>query len=360
MTNIDLLGSDLEKKVRETSAQCELEWKKTGKAGFFKWRIENFKVVEDKNKNVFYSGDSYICLNSIDTGKTMIHNIHFWQGQHSSQDELGVSAYKAQELDTFLGTTPIQHREVQGHESQLFLSYFKDDGKDGTGCFTVLEGGVDSGFNKVEPTKYRPRLLHVKGTNKTMTVREVPIAAASVNSGDVFVLDLGTTLIQFQGKECSGVERAKAAAIIRAIDDQRGSNIEIVTFAEDDKDIPAQWTKLVGPGPYKSSIAGGCDKKQTDGKVLFRVSDNSGSIQFTKIAEGADVKRSLVTSDDCFIFYTGFELFCFVGLKSSTLERNSVFQIALKFMKDNNIPNYIPIHRMMEGGENEIFEEAFL
>ena len=27
-----------------------------------------------------------------------------------------------------------------------------------------MEGGADSGFNKVKPEEYKPRLLHIKGT----------------------------------------------------------------------------------------------------------------------------------------------------------------------------------------------------
>ena len=59
-------------------------------------------------------------------------------------------------VDDVLGGDPIQHREVQEHESDLFLKYFNNQIK-------LLDGGVDSGFKHVEPEKYQSRLLHLKG-----------------------------------------------------------------------------------------------------------------------------------------------------------------------------------------------------
>ena len=100
-----------------------------------------------------------------------------------------------------LGGAPVQHREVEGYESKLFLSYFKK--------MTTMEGGVDSGFNHVEPEKYRPRLLWVKGTTKTVVVKEVPLKADSLNSGDVFLLDNGAVLWQWNGKTSNAAEKQK-------------------------------------------------------------------------------------------------------------------------------------------------------
>ena len=72
--------------------------------------------------------------------------------------------------------------------------------------FEYLEGGVETGFRHVEPEQYRSRLLHVKGKEK-LAVFEVDRSVKSMNCGDVFILDCGLKLIQFNGKECSTQEK---------------------------------------------------------------------------------------------------------------------------------------------------------
>jgi len=112
----------LEKKVKLASAESEKAWAGVGKApGLVIWRIEKFKVapVDKKTYGQFYSGDSYILLNTYkkpDTDK-LLHDIHFWLGKSTTQDEAGTAAYKTVELDTLLGGVPVQHREIEEHES---------------------------------------------------------------------------------------------------------------------------------------------------------------------------------------------------------------------------------------------------
>jgi len=128
------------------------------KVGLELWRIEALAPVKQPAvTGKFYTGDSYILLSTVAKGSSFSWSIHFWLGTETSQDESGVAAYKSVELDTQLGRGPVQYREVQGSESDLFLSYFKN-----TGGVEYLPGGVESGFVHVERDVYPTRLLHVK------------------------------------------------------------------------------------------------------------------------------------------------------------------------------------------------------
>lgn len=49
----------------------------------------------------------------------------FPAGKECSQDESGAAAIFATQLDDHLGGKPRQYREVQDHESNDFLGYFK-------------------------------------------------------------------------------------------------------------------------------------------------------------------------------------------------------------------------------------------
>lgn len=84
------------------------------------------------------------------------------------QDEAGTAAIKTVELDAVLGGRAVQHRELQGHESDKFLSYFKP-------CIMPLEGGVASGFKKPEEEEFETRLYICRGKRVVRLKQAGPI-----------------------------------------------------------------------------------------------------------------------------------------------------------------------------------------
>ena len=131
----------------------------------------------------------------------------------------------------------MQYREVQGHESPLFLTYFD--------LFQVQAGGAETGFRHVTPETYRTRLLQVKGVRNKLVVREMPKTYKSLNSGDVFILDAGyvdvvcgvsrnesssypvnvcrLSIYQWAGSQSSGQEKHKAAEFANNLASERKS-----------------------------------------------------------------------------------------------------------------------------------------
>ncbi|CAH3184602.1 unnamed protein product [Porites lobata] len=196
-SNLALFGSDVEKNVKREAAGKEKAWEGAGESPGLKiWRIVKFKVTdwpkEDYGK--FYSGDSYIILNTYKDKESdeLLYDVHFWIGKESTQDEYGTAAYKTVELDTFLNDKPIQHREVMKYESDLFKSYFK--------VLETMDGGADTGFRRVGPKEYKPRLLQFNdegaGRRSNVVVTEVPYCKESITPDNVYVLDTGLKVWQ--------------------------------------------------------------------------------------------------------------------------------------------------------------------
>lgn len=198
--------------------------------------MQNFEPVPvpPKTYGKFYTGDSYIVLNvslheiflnfgeivipeSLQTKQSksgvLSWDIHFWLGLETTQDEAGSAAILSVQLDDRHNGAPIQHREVQDHESSLFLSYFK-------GGVRYADGGVKSGFNEVETNAAgERRLFQVKGS-KNVRVRQVPIGIGSMNKGDCYILDGGHEIYVYVGPRAKRVEKIKAIAAASQIRDQ--------------------------------------------------------------------------------------------------------------------------------------------
>jgi hypothetical protein len=304
----------------------------------------------------FYSGDAYIILQTIQNSDGSFEwHVFFWLGKDSSQDEQGVAAYATVDLDDTLGGAPVQHREVQGHESAQFTSVFKD-----MGGVQYLEGGIESGFNHVEPDKYEPRLFQVKG-KRDVRVVQVERKASSLNHGDAFILDMGLKLFQWNGAEANKYEKFKALEFINKLNnEERGARAEVFFFDEA-KSQPNEekefWTCLGGSA---ADVAPATPDDQPLGgpRQLIRVSDASGTMKTETIAQHKLLKEML-DPNDVFIVDTGSELFVWVGKGATKEEKRQGMGNATKYLSDNNRPSWVPVTRVVQGAEPPAFQSQF-
>jgi hypothetical protein len=358
-SNISNYGSKDHKDLKLAAAKSEKAWEGCGKKpGVETWRIEKFKVVPKNDAEFFgkfFSGDAYIVLHTynavdIEGKKTdkLLYHVHFWLGAECSQDEQGVAAYKTVELDDLLGDLPVQYREVQGYESKEFLELFG-------GQICIMKGGIESGFNKVKPAEYKPRLLHMKGS-KQVRVTEVPLSNKSLNDGDVFLLDAGLELFQWNGRSAGIAEKRKANEIINNLKKDRNGKPKsgILDGLEDNESF---W-KFLGGKPASVAPATSDDIKIEKIKVLFRLSDESGALKKTKIAEGG-LKKSALETKDVFILDTGHTVWVWIGKGASKQERAKGIEFGTKHVKDSGRPDHIPVSRIMEGAEPKGFLAEF-
>jgi hypothetical protein len=229
-----------------------------------------------------------------------------------------------------------------------------------SGGIRILEGGVASGFNHVKPTEYKPRLLHLKG-RKNVRVIEKPLHCSSLNEGDVFVLDAGLTLYQWQGKKASQQEKTRAAQLCRTLDSERRGLPKVVTIDQNDRDANEEfWSLLGGKGEIAGDEGGDEEWERKEEKILFQLSDAGGRMEFNKIAEANRVTRDKLDTKDVFVLDIGYEIFVWIGKGASEGEKKESMVVGTKYLLDNKRPNYLPITRMNEGCESQYFEAQFV
>ncbi|CAN8326574.1 unnamed protein product [Cochlearia groenlandica] len=324
------------------------------KAGIEIWRIENFCPTPIPKSSIgkFFTGDSYIVLKTtaLKTG-ALRHDIHYWLGKDTSQDEAGTAAVKTVELDAALGGRAVQYREVQGHETEKFLSYFKP-------CIIPQEGGISSGFKHVEAEEHITRLFVCRGKH-VVHVKEVPFARSSLNHDDIYILDTKAKIFQFSGSNSSIQERAKALEVVQYIKDTYHDGTCEVGTVEDgklmaDAESGEFWGFFGGFAPLPRKTASDEDKTyNSDIAKLFCVEKEQANP-----VEGDSLKREMLDTNKCYILDCGFEVFVWMGRTTSLDDRKIASRAAEEIIRSSERPKSQMI-RIIEGFETVPFRSKF-
>uniref|UniRef100_A0A8C1WST0 Villin-1 n=1 Tax=Cyprinus carpio TaxID=7962 RepID=A0A8C1WST0_CYPCA len=307
------------------------------------WRVENMELVPCPSNTFgqFFEGDSYVILYTHKTSNNYTYDIHYWLGKETSQDEQGAAAIYTTQMDEHLGGAAVQHRETQGHESATFQGYFKQG-------IIYKKGGVASGMKQVETNTYNiRRLLHVKG-NKHVVAGEVEMSWKSFNQGDVFLLDLGSLIIQWNGPKSNRMERLRGMNLAKDIRDrERGGRVQVTVVEGDDEKSSEDAMKLM--------IKAMGEKKQIKDAIPDEIVDEKLKTAI-KLFHISDTYKTI----DCYLLdQGGIKIFIWKGKKASKTERAESLKKAEAYIKAKGYPTSTYVETVSEGAESSVFKQLF-
>ncbi|KAL6843762.1 hypothetical protein ACP4OV_026333 [Aristida adscensionis] len=280
------------------------------------------------------------------------HDIHYWLGKDTSQDEAGTAAILTVELDAALGGRAVQYREVQGNETERFLSYFRP-------CIMPQPGGVSSGFNHVEVNEQEhvTRLYVCRGKH-VVHVKEVPFARSSLNHDDIFILDTKSKIFQFNGNNSCIQERAKALEVVQYIKDTFHEGKCEVAAVEDgklmaDAEAGEFWVLFGGfaPLPKKTLSQNTVEDGDTDIKLLCFNQGKLEPMSFESLA------HELLQPNKCYLLDCGAEKYVWMGRSTSLQERKAASEAAEKLINDSQTKSHVM--KVIEGFETVMFKSKF-
>uniref|UniRef100_A0A915Q3X7 Gelsolin-like domain-containing protein n=1 Tax=Setaria digitata TaxID=48799 RepID=A0A915Q3X7_9BILA len=283
-------------------------------------------------------------------------NVHFWLGNETTLDEQGAAAIMTVSIDDALNGLPVQYREVQGHESSLFLSYFRDG-------IRYLKGGAASGFTHVidKYENWKPKLFQCKG-KRNVRCKEVECKSESLNLGDVFILDCGLKIYVWMPPDSGRLEKIKGMDQARNIRDrERIGKPEIIVLDSDWNTNDDFWKILGGKEKVKPAEAGGEDEdywQTTNNQLtLWRVSEEMGQMSVKLVSKG-NFQYSQLESKDAFILdvYNG-GIYVWIGKKCSHNERKKAMEYATRYIELQGRPKNAQVVRVLEGAEPVAFTQ---
>ncbi|KAI0503340.1 putative actin-binding protein Fragmin [Xylaria bambusicola] len=367
-SNVEFIGSEIDHKVKYNSAATEPAWQGVGETpGLHIWRIEDFQVVPWPKHRYgdFHEGDSYIILHSYKVGskdgeEKLGYDVYFWLGSKTTQDEAGTAAYKTVELDEYLHGAATQHRELQNELSDDFVALFPR--------IRMLSGGIASGFTHVEieeELKETQMLLRVfkhpsaKRADSVMVYEVEPIWE-SLDEDDVFILERHDKIWVWQGKNCSPMEKAKAAQVVHDMTIAKRIDVEVLSQSEArSRTVVSLLGGESAEGPFRSARPISSHKTQRP-RRLWRLSDASGKLEFNVVKEGYEISKFDLDSSDVFLLDTGNRVWVWQGSGASTTEKAMWIKVAEAYIRHaastgEDRARVSPIAKVVDGSESLAF-----
>ncbi|EHH51429.1 hypothetical protein EGM_10795 [Macaca fascicularis] len=331
--------------------------------GLHIWITENQKMVpvpEGAYGN-FFEEHCYVILHVPQSPKAtqgLSSDLHYWVGKQAGAEAQGTAAAFQQHLQEELGGQTVLHREAQAHESDCFCSYFRPG-------IIYRKGGLASDLKHVETNFFNiQRLLHIKG-RKHVSATEVELSWNSFNKGDIFLLDLGKMMIQWNGPKTSISEKARGLALTYSLRDrERGGRAQIGVVDDEAKAPDLMQIMEAVLGRRVGSLRAATPSKdinqlQKASVRLYHVYEKGKDLVVVELAT-PPLTQDLLQEEDVYILdQGGFKIYVWQGRMSSLQERQAAFSRAVGFIQAKGYPTYTNVEVVNDGAESAAFKQLF-
>uniref|UniRef100_A0A8C0JHD4 Villin like n=1 Tax=Canis lupus dingo TaxID=286419 RepID=A0A8C0JHD4_CANLU len=327
------------------------------------WIIENQRMVPvpERAYGNFFEEHCYIVLHvprSLKATQGASSDLHYWVGKEADAAAQGSAGAFVQHLLEALGGAAVQHREAQGHESHCFRSYFRPG-------VLYRKGGLDSALKHVETNMYNiQRLLHIQG-RKHVSATEVELSWNSFNKSDIFLLDLGKIMIQWNGPETSISEKARGLALTCSLQDrERGGRAQIGVVDDEVKatDLMRIMEAVLGcrVGNLPASMPNkSINQLQKASVRLYHVCEKEEDLVIQELAT-CPLTQDLLREEDYYILdQGGSKIYVWQGRMSGLQEKKAAFSRALAFIQAKGYPTYTNVEVVNDGAESAAFKQLF-
>lgn len=228
-----------------------------------------------------------------------------------------------------------------------------------------------SGDGTTDPSKIK-RLVQIKGRRNVRSFLVEPVSA-SLNSGDVFVLELVDRVFQWNGAKCNRLERSKGVDLATRISRTHGGFGRVITIEEGDAepdDAYIFWRELGPKAAVKSADEGG-DDAQTEAAVAERThlySVDAATGELAPVEAQQRLLYEMLDPTQCYVLDCVSEVYAWVGKSSPAALRSVAVEVARTLRAGSSPqaggvelprPPYAEFFRCNAGGEVPLFTDKF-
>jgi len=302
----------------------------------------------------FYTGNCYIIL-STDELKSRVrrHNVHYWVGKEAKEEHCVIASDKAVELDAALGSQAVQYREMQGEESDEFLSYFRP-------CIIPVQGSFSSHWRRSGEESDQTTMFRCEGEH-VARVREVPFSRTSLDHTAAFIVDTPLKIFLFSGCNSSTQTRAKALDVIKHLRENRHcGRCEIGTIEDGklvgDSDAGEFWNLFGGYAPIPRDVPDAANGEliTTTSKKLFWINKRTLAPMDTHLLD-----REMLNSNRSYILDCGSEIYLWIGITTLFSERKTSIIVLEDYVRSQGRSSIGHTVIMTEGHEIPNFKLQF-